>query len=115
MIFFILVSDTILTLIHFYFIHPLVYCAHEYTQSNAKFAMSVEPGNEKLVSRVAEITSKRERGEATVPSLLGTEKETNPFLRGDISDEIRQNVGVVSGDSDDIIFGKVRKAKDNFR
>lgn len=93
----------------------VVYCAHEYTQSNAKFAISVEPGNEKLVSRVAEIASKRSRGEATVPSYLGIEKETNPFLRGDISDEIKKNVGVVNGDSEDVIFGKVRIAKDNFR
>lgn len=92
-----------------------VYCAHEYTQSNAKFAMSVEPGNTKLVSRTEEINAKRQRGEATVPSLMGEEKETNPFLRVDISDEIRKNVGAERGDSDDVIFGKVRKAKDNFR
>lgn len=93
----------------------VVYCAHEYTQSNAKFAMSVEPGNTKLVSRTEEINAKRQRGEATVPSLMGEEKETNPFLRVDISDEIRKNVGAERGDSDDVIFGKVRKAKDNFR
>jgi hydroxyacylglutathione hydrolase len=92
-----------------------VYCAHEYTQSNAKFAISVEPGNPKLVSRVDEINSKRQRGEPTVPSLLGVEKETNPFLRVDVSDEIRNNVGAVDGEGNDVTFGKVRKAKDNFR
>jgi hydroxyacylglutathione hydrolase len=89
--------------------------AHEYTASNAKFAASVEPGNEELMKRVAEISKLRERGEPTVPSLMGVEKKTNPFLRCDVSDEIRQNVGVVSGDSDDVAFGKVRKAKDKFR
>ena len=92
-----------------------VYSAHEYTQGNARFAVSVEPGNAKLVARVEEINNQRKRGEATVPSLLAAEKETNPFLRGDISDEIRKNVGVVSGDSDDVVFGKVRRAKDTFR
>lgn len=93
----------------------VVYSAHEYTQGNARFAVSVEPGNAKLVARVEEINNQRKRGEATVPSLLAAEKETNPFLRGDISDEIRKNVGVVSGDSDDVVFGKVRRAKDTFR
>ena len=60
-----------------------VYSAHEYTQGNARFAVSVEPGNAKLVARVEEINNQRKRGEATVPSLLAAEKETNPFLRGD--------------------------------
>ena len=77
--------------------------------------MSVEPGNSKLVSRVADITSKRKNGKPTVPSLLSVEKETNPFLRVDVSDEIQKNVGALSSDSDDVVFGKVRKAKDNFR
>lgn len=76
--------------------------------------MSVEPGNAKLVSRVEDINAKRKRGESTVPSYLGIEKETNPFLRVDISDEIKKNVGAANGDSEAAIFGKVRKAKDNF-
>ena len=77
--------------------------------------MSVEPGNNELVERVEEITKLRERGEPTVPSQLGIEKRTNPFLRCDISDEIRQKVGVTPADSEDDAFAKVRKAKDNFR
>lgn len=92
-----------------------VYCAHEYTESNAKFALSVEPGNEELQQRAAEIKAKRSRGEPTVPSLMGDEKKTNPFLRVDVSDEIRTNVGVTGGDSDADAFGKVRRAKDTFR
>lgn len=92
-----------------------VYCAHEYTESNAKFALSVEPGNQGLQQRVADVKAKRSRGEPTVPSLMGDEKKTNPFLRVDLSDEIRKNVGVKDGDSDSDAFGKVRRAKDTFR
>jgi hydroxyacylglutathione hydrolase len=93
----------------------IVYCAHEYTLSNAKFAMSVEPNNQLLASRNEEIKIKRANNEFTVPSQLGLEKKTNPFLRIDVSDEIRRNVGAVETDTDEAIFAKVRKAKDNFR
>jgi len=89
--------------------------AHEYTAANAKFAASVEPGNADLMARVEEVKAARERGEPTVPSLMGVEKMTNPFLRCDISDEIRKNVGVGAADSDADAFGKVRRAKDSFR
>ena len=77
--------------------------------------MSVEPGNPELVARVAEITQLRQQGKPTVPSLMALEKKTNPFLRCDVSEEIRQNVGVTATDTDADAFGKVRKAKDNFR
>lgn len=89
--------------------------AHEYTESNAKFALSVEPGNAELQQRALEIKQKRSRGEPTVPSQLVEEKKTNPFLRADISKEIRKNVGVKEGDSDADAFAKVRRAKDMFR
>jgi hydroxyacylglutathione hydrolase len=91
-----------------------VYCGHEYTQKNGEFAMSVEPNNQDLVARFEEVKAKRSRGEPTVPSTMGEEKKTNPFLRCDISDEIRKNVGVTDSDSDAAAFGKVRKAKDSF-
>lgn len=94
---------------------PTITSAHEYTASNAKFALSVEPGNEELVARAKEIMEMRERGEPTVPSTIGEEKRTNPFVRVDISEEIRKNVGVTSDDTDDDAFAKVRSAKDNFR
>lgn len=94
---------------------PCYHSAHEYTASNAKFAISVEPGNADLMKRVKEIVAKRSRGEPTVPSKIIDEKKTNPFLRADISDEIRKNVGIFSSDSDADAFGKVRKAKDMFR
>lgn len=88
--------------------------AHEYTESNSKFAMHVEPNNPHLVKRVAGVKERRARGEATVPFLMKDEKMTNPFLRVDKSSEIRANVGVSSSDPDSVAFGKLRKAKDNF-
>lgn len=93
----------------------LGYSAHEYTSSNAKFAVSVEPNNKDLIDRVAIVKSKRARDEPTVPTLLGEEKKTNPFLRIDLSMEIRKNIGVTSSDTVADAFRKLRKAKDNFR
>lgn len=58
-----------------------VYCAHEYTLSNARFAVTVEPDNGALAARLAEVEAMRSRGEATVPTSIGAERATNPFLR----------------------------------
>jgi hydroxyacylglutathione hydrolase len=58
-----------------------VYCAHEYTLSNARFAVTVEPENAALAARLAEVEAMRTRGEATVPTTIGAERATNPFLR----------------------------------
>lgn len=58
-----------------------VYCAHEYTLSNLRFAAAVEPDNGALRERIGVETAKRERREATVPSTIGLERATNPFLR----------------------------------
>lgn len=91
------------------------YSAHEYTEANARFAASVEPGNAALQAKIAQIKEKRSKGLPTVPTIMKEEKEANPFLRCDISEEIRQNVGVGAGDSDAQAFAKVRKAKDGFR
>jgi hydroxyacylglutathione hydrolase len=59
----------------------LVYCAHEYTQSNARFAVTAEPGNTDLASRVIDIDAARAAGRPTVPSTIGLERATNPFTR----------------------------------
>lgn len=91
-----------------------VYCAHEYTLGNGKFAVSVEPNNVALQARFEEVQKLRRIGKPTVPSTIGEEKETNPFLRADISKEIRENVNVVPSDSNEVAFGKVRRAKDKF-
>lgn len=58
-----------------------VYCAHEYTLSNLKFAREVEPGNVALLARIAAEEKKREQNQPTVPTFIGLEKSTNPFLR----------------------------------
>ncbi len=58
-----------------------VYCAHEYTLSNARFAVTVEPDNEALAARLAAVESARAAGEATVPTSIGAERATNLFLR----------------------------------
>src|SRR3546814_16582759 len=58
-----------------------IYCGHEYTQSNARFALSVDGGNAALRARAAEIDRLRSAGRPTVPSTLAEERGTNPFLR----------------------------------
>ena len=93
-----------------------VYCGHEYTESNLRFALSVEPKNHKLVSRFERVQALRARGTSTVPSTLEEEKQTNPFLRWD-SKEIQASVKAsMPGVSTDpvSIFGAVRKMKDSF-
>ncbi|MBN8830087.1 MAG: hydroxyacylglutathione hydrolase [Sphingomonadales bacterium] len=58
-----------------------VYCAHEYTLSNGKYALRAEPDNAAVKARMAEVEAARARGEATVPTTIGAERATNPFLR----------------------------------
>jgi len=91
-----------------------VYCAHEYTASNARFALSIDPDNPALKERAKNIQAMRERGEPTVPGLLQDELLTNPFLRpGDPA--IRKALGVPSDADNATAFGAIRTAKDNFR
>jgi hydroxyacylglutathione hydrolase len=61
-----------------------VYCAHEYTLANIRFALAVEPGNSDLQARAAAAAAMRRRGEPTVPSTIGLEIATNPFMRCDV-------------------------------
>src|SRR5262245_57772790 len=68
-----------------------VYCGHEYTENNLRFALTVEPKNPKLLARFERVQGMRARGLSTVPSTIEEEKLTNPFLRWD-SHEIRQSV-----------------------
>lgn len=93
--------------------HARVYCAHEYTESNARFAVTVEPGNAALTKRYEAIKTARARGLPTVPSLLGEEKATNPFLRP-MSQNLRATLGLT--DADDVaVFAETRRRKDTFR
>ncbi len=66
----------------------MVYCAHEYTQSNGDFALTVEPDNTDLRARMDEVRDMRGRGEATVPTTIAAEKATNPFMRADSVEEL---------------------------
>lgn len=93
-----------------------VYCGHEYTEANLRFAMTLEPKNHKLVSRFERVQALRTRGAPTVPSTLEEEKQTNPFLRWD-SKEIQANLKMSTPDlrMDPVsIFAQTRKLKDAF-
>lgn len=87
-----------------------VYCGHEYTLSNAHFAVTVDPDNPALRDRVAEVEGLREAGQATIPSTLGSERAANPFLRPD-DPAIRRLLGM-EGASDAEVFGEIRRRKD---
>lgn len=65
-----------------------VYCAHEYTLSNGKYALRAEPDNAAVQARMAKVEAMRARGEATVPTTIGEERATNPFLRADSVEEL---------------------------
>lgn len=90
----------------------LIYCGHEYTASNAKFALSIDPDNATLQARAAEITELRSAGRFTIPALLGTEKLANPFLRAD--DPVIARYYGLQGAAPAEVFSAIRKGKDNF-
>ena len=89
-----------------------IYCGHEYTESNGRFALTVEPGNAALKARMTEVKAARAKNLPTIPSSIGIEKQTNPFLRPE-SVEIRKTLNLESA-SDTAVFGEVRRRKDNF-
>ena len=76
-----------------------IYCAHEYTLSNARFAVTAEPDNEALARRTAEVEAARAAGEATIPTTIAAERATNPFMRAASAEALAD----------------LRRAKDNFR
>jgi hydroxyacylglutathione hydrolase len=77
----------------------LVYCAHEYTQSNGRYALVAEPDNQALIARMAEVDAARAKGESTIPTTIGLERATNPFMRARSIEELAER----------------RAAKDSFR
>ena len=94
-----------------------VYCAHEYTMSNLRFAKEVEPNNHALLDRINRETNKREQGLATVPSYIGLEKQTNPFLRSRENTIIKRliELGKISAGMDDVsIFAALRSWKNHY-
>lgn len=90
----------------------LVCSGHEYTTSNAKFALTIEPQNQALISRIEKIETARAQGRPTVPSTLSSECATNPFLRSD-SPEIQATLGMTGADPIEV-FAEVRRRKDAF-
>jgi hydroxyacylglutathione hydrolase len=89
-----------------------VYCAHEYTLKNAQFALTVEPGNPDLVERAAEVDRLRAQGLPTIPSTIGREKRTNPFLRPD-SPGLQQTLGLTGAALVDV-FAETRRRRNEF-
>ena len=92
-----------------------IYCGHEYTQSNLKFAKNVEPLNENIISRYNRVCKLREKGIPTLPSTIELELATNPFLRADIKEvqvEISKRFNTPKNDKD--IFTAIRQWKDNY-
>lgn len=89
-----------------------VYCGHEYTLSNGRFAITLEPGNVALQQRLKDVEAARASDRPAVPSSIGLEKQTNPFLRTQ-SAEIRASIGMVHAD-DVAVFAEIRRRKDSF-
>lgn len=90
-----------------------VYCAHEYTEANGRFALSVEPDNDALKARMDRVLDLRRAKKPTVPSTMADEIATNPFLRPDSAD-LQRTIGLSGADLVDV-FAKTRELKDNFR
>ena len=89
-----------------------IYCAHEYTLKNGEFALTVDPHNQVLIDRVNEVKKLRSSNTPTIPTTLGLEKKTNPFLRP-MDADIRENLGMQkTGDVQ--VFTKIRQLKDSF-
>ncbi|MBI3438575.1 MAG: hydroxyacylglutathione hydrolase [Proteobacteria bacterium] len=88
-----------------------LYCAHEYTQSNARFAVSIDQNNAALRERAAEIERLRSANKATVPMSLGQEKATNPFLRA----PLLKGAIAMPNAQDWEAFAEIRSRKDNFK
>jgi hydroxyacylglutathione hydrolase len=85
---------------------------HEYTAANAKFAATIDPDNQNLISRIQAINTARATNQPTVPSMLGLEKQTNPFLRAD-DPALKATLGMQSA-SDSAVFAEIRARKDKF-
>lgn len=90
----------------------MVYCGHEYTQSNARFALTIETDNSALKRRAREIDELRDEGRPTVPAKLADEIATNPFLRADVT-SVKAGLGMLHA-SDEAVFAEIRERKNRF-
>ena len=93
--------------------HTLMFCGHEYTVDNARFALSVDPRNAALRLRAAEVNRMRDEGRFTVPVSMAMEKATNPFLRAD-KPELAKAMGLDPDVDPSVVFAALRAAKDKF-
>jgi hydroxyacylglutathione hydrolase len=91
----------------------VIYCGHEYTAANVRFALTVDPGNAALINRAAEVAALRAAGKATLPTTIALEKATNPFLRV-AEPAIRALLGMENATAAEV-FAELRRRKDNFR
>ena len=91
----------------------IVYCGHEYTLANARFSVTVDPNNAALKTRLAVVEKARAAGKPTVPSTLGEEKATNPFLRAD-DPAVAAAVGMNGADAS-AVFTEIRERKNTFK
>src|SRR5690606_14500241 len=94
-----------------------VCCAHEYTLSNATFALAVDPANPALRERVAQARAQRDAGQPTLPAALSCERAANPFLRSDAAEvrgSVQRHLGRALHDGVDA-FAELRRWKDGFR
>jgi hydroxyacylglutathione hydrolase len=89
-----------------------LYCGHEYTLANAKFALTIEPGNATLIAHIKEIEALRARGDATLPTTLGLELAINPFLRAE-DPAVQAQLGMVGAAPADV-FAEIRERKNRF-
>jgi hydroxyacylglutathione hydrolase len=89
-----------------------LYCAHEYTAANGRFALTVEPDNRELVARMRDVERLRAAGLATVPTTVALERATNPFLRS-ASAALRRTLHLEQSD-DVTVFARTRALKDAF-
>jgi hydroxyacylglutathione hydrolase len=88
-----------------------IYCGHEYTQANIRFAMTIEPENAVLAARAREVDTLRAERRPTIPSTLGQEKAANPFLRADLP-EVAKSVGL-AGRPAWKVFAEIRERKNS--
>jgi hydroxyacylglutathione hydrolase len=91
----------------------VVYCGHEYTEANARFAVTIEPENPELMRRAEEVRRLRSEGAATLPTTIALEKSTNPFLRADEA-TVRARLGMDDAPAAEV-FAEIRRRKDDFR
>jgi hydroxyacylglutathione hydrolase len=90
----------------------IVYCGHEYTLANAKFSVTIDPENAELAARFEDIKTRRGRGEATLPTTIGLERRTNPFVRPRDS-KIRRLLAMQNA-TDAEVFAEIRRRKNSF-